>query len=69
MNLTPKNEKTPISVLKQKCPNLKHLHPIGCSACIRTRKDDKVDARGKERVFICYGQNQNGYRFYDKKEN
>jgi hypothetical protein len=69
MNLTPKNRKTPKSVMKQKCPNLKHLHPIGCTAFIRIRTDYKLDSRGKETVFIGYGRNQNEYRFYDKKEN
>jgi hypothetical protein len=67
--LTPKNGKTQISVIKQRCPNLKRLHPLGCTAFIRKRTDDKLIARGKNAIFIGYGQNQIGYRFYNKEEN
>ncbi|KAH0695864.1 hypothetical protein KY289_013346 [Solanum tuberosum] len=40
---------------------------IGCKACVHVPKDErsKLDVKTKQCIFIGYGQDEFGYRFYD----
>ena len=40
---------------------------FGCKACVHVPKDErsKLDVKTKQCIFIGYGQDEFGYRFYD----
>ena len=40
---------------------------FGCKACVHIPKDErsKLDVKTKQFIFIGYGQDEFGYRFYD----
>ena len=44
-----------------------HLKVFGCKACVHVLKDErsKLDVKIKQCIFIGYGQDEFGYRFYD----
>ena len=44
-----------------------HLKVFGCKACVHVPKDErsKLDVKTKQCIFIGYGQDEFGYRFYD----
>ena len=44
-----------------------HLKVFGCKACVHVPKDErsKLDIKTKQCIFIGYGQDEFGYRFYD----
>ena len=47
-----------------------HLRVFGCKAFVHVPKDErsKLDVKTRECIFIGYGQDQFGYRFYDPIE-
>jgi hypothetical protein len=49
--------------------SLSHLKTFGCVAYVYvdSEKRDKFDAKAKKYIFIGYGTNYFGYRFWDKK--
>ena len=44
-----------------------HLKVFGCKACVHVQEDErsKWDVKTKQHIFIGYGQDEFGYRFYD----
>ena len=47
-----------------------HLRVFGCKAFVHVPKDErsKLDAKTRECIFISYGHDEFGYRFYDPVE-
>jgi len=47
-----------------------HLCVFDCKAFVHVSKDErsKLDAKTRECIFICYGHDEFGYRFYDSVE-
>ena len=47
-----------------------HLHVFGCKAYVHIPKDErsKLDSKTRQCVFLGYGQDEFGYRFYDPVE-
>ena len=47
-----------------------HLRFFGCKAIVHVTKDErsKLDVKTKQCIFIGYGQDEFGYRFYDPVE-
>jgi len=47
-----------------------HLRVFGCKAFVHVLKDErsKLDAKARECIFIGYGHDEFGYRFYDPVE-
>ena len=44
-----------------------HLKVFGCKACVHVSKDErlKLDVKTNQCIFICYGQDEFGYHFYN----
>lgn len=65
------NNISPEEVWSGKKPNLKYLKVFGCKAVIHIPKEKrkKLDAKGKEAVFVGYCANLKTYRFYDPVRN
>ena len=47
-----------------------HLRVFGCKDFVHVPKDEKskLDAKSRQCIFIGYGENEFGYRFYDPVE-
>ena len=47
-----------------------HLRVFDCKALVHVPKDDKskLDAKSRRGIFIGYGENEFGYKFYDHVE-
>ena len=58
---------TPERVCSGKDVSYDHLKVFGCKAFVHIPKDErsKLDVKTRQCVFIGYGQDQLGYRFYD----
>ena len=58
---------TPEKVWSGKDVSYDHLRVFGCKAFVHIPKDErsKLDVKTRQCVFIGYGQDQFGYRFYD----
>ncbi|CAL1406718.1 unnamed protein product [Linum trigynum] len=58
---------TPEKVWTGKEVSYKHLRVFGCKAFVHIPKDErsKLDSKTRPCVFIGYGQNEFGYRFFD----
>ena len=70
---------SPVVVLSSEVPNkiwsgknvkYDHLGVFGCKAFVHVPKDErsKSDAKSKQCIFIGYGENEFGYKFYDPVE-
>ena len=44
-----------------------HLKVFGCKACVHVSKDErlKLDVKTNQCIFICYGQDEFRYHFYN----
>ena len=70
LNLTPcvpLNFDVPDKVWLGKDVSYSHLRVFGCKAFVHIPKDErsKLDVKTRQCVFIGYGQDEFGYRFYD----
>ena len=70
LNLTPcvhLNFDVPNRVWSGKDVSYSHLRVFGCKAFVYIPKDErsKLDVKTRQCVFIGYGQDEFGYRFYD----
>jgi len=70
---------TPTVILDSEVPNkiwfgknvsYDHLHVFGCKAFFHIPRDErsKMDAKTRQCIFISYGEDEFGYRFYDPVE-
>ena len=50
--------------------NYDHLHVFGCKAFVHIPRDErsKLDAKTRQCIFIGYGKDEFGYKFYDHVE-
>src|SRR6266487_4225588 len=70
INLTPTvvlNSEVPNKIWFGKNVKYDHLRVFGCKAFVHVPKDErsKLDAKSKQCIFIGYGQDEFGYKFYD----
>ena len=63
----PLQQDTPERVWSRKDVSYDHLRVFGCKAFVHVPKDErsKLDVKTRQCVFIGYGQDELGYRFYD----
>ncbi|CAJ2645756.1 unnamed protein product [Trifolium pratense] len=70
INLTPNvvlNSEVPDKIWFGKTVKYDHLRVFGSKAFVHVPKDErsKLDAKSKQCIFISYGQDEFGYKFYD----
>ena len=73
MNLSPDvalNSQVSNKIWFDKNVKYDHLRVFGCKAFVHVPKDErsKLDAKSRKCIFIGYGKNEFGYRFYDLVE-
>jgi len=73
MNLSPDvalNSQVSNKIWFDKNVKYDHLRVFGCKAFVHVPKDErsKLDAKSRKCIFIGYGKNEFGYRFYSPVE-
>ena len=73
INLSPTvalNSNVPERVWSGKNVSYDHLRVFGCKSFVHVPKDErsKLDVKTRQCIFIGYGQDEFGYRFYDPVE-
>lgn len=75
-NRTPTNalphEKTPFDLWHKRNPSYTHLRVFGCHAWVQTpsvKRVGKLDNVSRKMIFVGYGTQEKGYRFWDPERN